>query len=92
MKHIVNQNLMYFFCSPSGSHTISFISLAARKKNTNILWCVFLRAFPPSKLGSKKNNKNTQVGDKIVNPDGHPYEILERLGHGTFGQAGAPSE
>ena len=30
-----------------------------------------------------------QVGDKIVNPDGHTYEILERLGHGTFGQAGA---
>ena len=28
-----------------------------------------------------------QVGDKIVNPDGHAYEILERLGHGTFGQA-----
>ena len=27
-----------------------------------------------------------RVGDKIVNPDGHPYEILERLGHGTFGQ------
>lgn len=27
-----------------------------------------------------------RVGDKIVNPDGHTYEILERLGHGTFGQ------
>ncbi|CAE7357480.1 ppk15 [Symbiodinium natans] len=27
-----------------------------------------------------------RVGDKIVNPDGHAYEILERLGHGTFGQ------
>jgi serine/threonine protein kinase len=27
-----------------------------------------------------------RVGDKIVNPDGHSYEILERLGHGTFGQ------
>ena len=32
--------------------------------------------------------KSCKVGDKIVNPDGHPYEILERLGHGTFGQAG----
>ena len=30
-----------------------------------------------------------QVGDKIVNPDGNAYEILERLGHGTFGQAEA---
>lgn len=27
-----------------------------------------------------------RVGDKILNPDGHAYEILERLGHGTFGQ------
>ncbi|CAE8707568.1 unnamed protein product, partial [Polarella glacialis] len=27
-----------------------------------------------------------RVGDKIVNPDGLTYEILERLGHGTFGQ------
>lgn len=27
-----------------------------------------------------------RVGDKIVNPDGLYYEILERLGHGTFGQ------
>lgn len=27
-----------------------------------------------------------RVGDKIVNPDGQSYEILERLGHGTFGQ------
>ncbi|CAJ1381360.1 unnamed protein product [Effrenium voratum] len=27
-----------------------------------------------------------RVGDKIENPDGHSYEILERLGHGTFGQ------
>eukprot|EP00931_Biecheleriopsis_adriatica_P039175 TRINITY_DN22413_c0_g2_i1.p1 TRINITY_DN22413_c0_g2~~TRINITY_DN22413_c0_g2_i1.p1 ORF type:complete len:1219 (+),score=211.20 TRINITY_DN22413_c0_g2_i1:96-3659(+) len=27
-----------------------------------------------------------RVGDKIVNPDGHSYEIMERLGHGTFGQ------
>lgn len=27
-----------------------------------------------------------RVGDKIVNSDGHSYEILERLGHGTFGQ------
>lgn len=27
-----------------------------------------------------------RVGDKIVNPDGQAYEILERLGHGTFGQ------
>ena len=34
-----------------------------------------------------KPTKSCKVGDKIVNPDGHPYEILERLGHGTFGQA-----
>lgn len=27
-----------------------------------------------------------RVGDKINNPDGQSYEILERLGHGTFGQ------
>lgn len=27
-----------------------------------------------------------RVGDKIVSPDGAHYEILERLGHGTFGQ------
>jgi len=27
-----------------------------------------------------------RVGDKIVNPDGQTYELLERLGQGTFGQ------
>jgi len=27
-----------------------------------------------------------RVCDKIVNPDNETYEILERLGHGTFGQ------
>ena len=33
-----------------------------------------------------KQAGHNKVGDKIVNPDGHAYEILERLGHGTFGQ------
>lgn len=27
-----------------------------------------------------------RVGDQIANPDGQAYEILERLGHGSFGQ------
>lgn len=32
------------------------------------------------------NDYICRVGDKLSNPDGQSYEILERLGHGTFGQ------
>lgn len=43
--------------------------------------------FVQHRQNAAKPTKSCKVGDKIVNPDGHPYEILERLGHGTFGQA-----
>ena len=55
---------------------------------------MFLYVFEISTFILHRNSRKVvkQVGDKIVNPDGHPYEILERLGHGTFGQAGFGSD
>jgi len=35
---------------------------------------------------NKEHDYICRVGDRILNPDGQTYEILEQLGHGTFGQ------
>mmetsp|Transcript_67232 Transcript_67232/g.161113 ORF Transcript_67232/g.161113 Transcript_67232/m.161113 type:complete len:1051 (-) Transcript_67232:128-3280(-) len=38
------------------------------------------------KYDNIENDYICSVGDKIVNPDGHAYEVVEALGQGTFGQ------